>query len=430
MDNHRSDAWTKRLSRVQLSRRDALRNGGLAVVAGAIGGLVRSRAFAQDATPAATPSGDPAADIIAISQAIFERTKLKAVILQAKVAGEEIVTAALGESMTGVPATTDMHFRNGAVAIAYMGTLVLQMVDQKIFGLDDPIAKWMPELPSADKVTLKMLVNMTSGYQDYVADSGFQNAFYSNPFGHWTAQAKMDIALAKPLWFEPGTNWSYAHTNYVVLGQVLEKIAGKPLADQLKESILDPLGLTNTRSSDNADVPEPVLHAFSSERREFLGVDPKASYYEDTTFWNPSWSLANGSIQTSNISDMVTTAEAIGGGTLLTPESYQMQVAKTLLGFSKPIADNPSSRPLDENYTFGLGVVLAENWILQNPLFAGCGAIEAYLPSKKIAIAVATTFKEDAFDEHGNNSSGRTSWEIFAAIAKYLAPDDAPPATR
>ena len=93
---------------------------------------------------------------------------LKAVIVRVTIDGREVVTEALGESMTGVPATTDMHFRNGAVAFTYMATLVLQLVDQGVVRLDDPLATWLPELPDADRVTLRMLVNMTAGYPDYV----------------------------------------------------------------------------------------------------------------------------------------------------------------------------------------------------------------------------------------------------------------------
>ena len=80
---------------------------------------------------------------------------------------------AWGERMTGVPATPDMHFRNGAVAIAYLGTLLLQLRDQGALALDDPLATWFPDYPAADRVTLTMLISGTSGYADYVTDDGF-----------------------------------------------------------------------------------------------------------------------------------------------------------------------------------------------------------------------------------------------------------------
>ena len=70
--------------------------------------------------------------------------------------------------MTGVPATTGMHFRNGAVAISYVSTLLLKLVDENKVSLDDKLSTWLPEMPNADRVTLGQLAQMTSGYRDYV----------------------------------------------------------------------------------------------------------------------------------------------------------------------------------------------------------------------------------------------------------------------
>ena len=78
----------------------------------------------------------------------MEEAHLKAVIVRVTIDGQEIVTEALGESMTGVPATTDMHFRNGAVAISYMSTLLLQLVDERVMTLDDKLSIWLPDLPT------------------------------------------------------------------------------------------------------------------------------------------------------------------------------------------------------------------------------------------------------------------------------------------
>lgn len=372
----------------------------------------------------AQEAGTQAAAIIELAREAMTQHHLKAVILRVTIDGEEIVTKALGESMTGVPATEDMHFRNGAVAISYMSTLLLQLVDQEVVSLDDKLSNWLPELPDAERVTLRMLANMTAGYPDYVQNKRLDEELYANPFRQWTPKEQIDIGLSTPRVFEPGTNWDYSHTNYVILGLALEKITGRPLADLLQENILDPLNLEDTTSSSTAAIPEPVLHAFTSERREALGIAPSTRFYEESTFWNPSWTLARGSVQTTNIYDMTATAVAIGEGTLLSLESHRAQVGPDLLGFGAPLEGCPSCHKLDEVYSYGLGVVLSGAWILQNPLFAGYGGTEAYLPSKKIAIAVVTTYGEKGFDEQGRY--GNASQEIFKAIGTYLAPE-APP---
>ena len=74
--------------------------------------------------------------------------------------------------MTGVPASTDMHFRNGSVAESYIANLLLQLVEQKKVSLDDKILTWLPDLPHAAEVSLRNLISMTSGYRDFVPDPG------------------------------------------------------------------------------------------------------------------------------------------------------------------------------------------------------------------------------------------------------------------
>jgi CubicO group peptidase (beta-lactamase class C family) len=194
----------------------------------------------------------------------------------------------------------------------------------------------------------------------------------------------------------------------------------------MQERVLGPLGLTNTANSFTPAIPEPALHAFSSERRAALGIAAGTRFYEESTFWNPSWTLTQGAIQTTNIYDMTATAVAIGEGTLLSPSSHQAQVAPSLLGFGSPLAGCANCRTLSRAYSYGLGVIISGSWLLQNPLFGGYAGVEAYLPSKKIAIAVAVTFGEGAFDAQGNYKYFNAAPDIMAAIGAYLAPDDSP----
>ena len=430
MTSGRVEATTRALAARRLTRRAALVGGTAVLAAGALSPTVRARAAQSPATPLPDNASDPAAAIVALAREVMVSDALRAVILRVTVGGDEVVTAALGESMTGVPATTDMRFRNGAVAISYMTTLLLLFVDRGLVQLDDPIAPWVtgvPGLPDTDRVTLQMLANMTAGYPDYVQNPQLDEELYADPFRIWTPEELIAIGISAPRRFAPGTNWDYSHTNYVILGQALQEIGGAPLDALLRAEVLEPLGLTGTSSSMVATIAEPALHAFSSERRQTLGVDPAVRFYEESTFWNPSWTLAEGAIQTTTIHDMTATAEAIGTGMLLSPESHRARIAPDLLGFGALLDGCPACHTLDEVYNYGLGVVLAGEWILQNPLFAGCSSVEAYLPAQQIAIAVATTFAEEAFDEQGNNRHQRASSEIFAAVGALLAPDHAPP---
>ena len=198
---------------------------------------------------------------------------LKAVLAGFSVDGQPPSLFAWGSSMTGVPATPDMHFRSGAVAIAYIGTVLLQLHDKGMLGVDDKLAKWFPDYPKAEQVTLTMLINGTSGYADYVTDDSFIKRLYADPFRHWTPDELIGIGLGRKMICDPGTCWSYAHTNFVILGKVLEKAAERPLADLIREGILEPLALKDTRSALTAIIQEPVLHAYDAERGRYEEFD-------------------------------------------------------------------------------------------------------------------------------------------------------------
>src|ERR1700722_7573934 len=121
--------------------------------------------------------------VMRVVQNFMTQAHLRAVIVRVTVDGKEIVTRAVGDSMTGVPATTDLHFRNGAVAISYVSTLLLKLVDDKKLSLDDKLSKWLPDFPNAGRVTLGQLAQMTAGYPDYVIGNGqLENELYANPF--------------------------------------------------------------------------------------------------------------------------------------------------------------------------------------------------------------------------------------------------------
>ena len=273
---------------------------------------------------------------------------------------------AFGQSFDGVPATTDMHFRNGAVAFAYLSTLLMEFVDEHRVALDDTINKWMT-LPEADTVTLKMLANQTSGYPDYETDPAWRAAFNADPFHVWTFQERLEYAFRRGVQFTPGTNWSYSHTNFMILGEILAKIGKKPLDTLLRDRVLEPMGLTNTTASATSRIPSPVLHAFSSERRVALGIPPTGAFYEEATYWNTQWVTPMGANETTSIDDMATTAVKFGTGALVSKSSYKAMTDPNLLGFGHTEDSCAGSCfPQTDIYNYGLGVVRSGSWLLQD----------------------------------------------------------------
>jgi len=371
-------------------------------------------------------AGTKAPALIAIARRAMKADHLRSVIFRVTVDGRPIVTQALGTSMTGVPATTAMHFRNGAVSFSYLATLLLEFVDEHRVSLNDTVARWMPSLPEANQVTLKMLANMTSGYPDFETDPTFTTEQETNPFKQWTVSELLSLAFSRPVLFPPGTNWSYAHTNMVILGVILQKIGGKPLATLLRDKVLAPMGLNNTKNHSTPQIESPALHAYSSEQRTYLGVPSSSPFYVESTFWSPSWGTPPGAAETTNIFDMTKTAQEEGTGALLSKASYRAMTGPNLLGFGHSLPTcQPACFTQIEPYNYGLGIVRSGSWLLQNPLLSGEGAVEAYLPSKKIAVAVAVTFDPQAFDSQGNYSN--SSDVLWRQLAAYVAPSNAPP---
>jgi CubicO group peptidase (beta-lactamase class C family) len=240
-----------------------------------------------------------------------------------------------------------------------------------------------------------------------------------------TPEELIQIGTSKPLMFEPGTNWGYSHTNYVILGRVLEKITGMPLVKGMQKYIIAPMGLKQTRGSDTPRIPDPVLHAFSSERRIDLGVPTGVPFYEESTFWNPSWTTAKGAVQTTDIADITTSMEAVGTGKLLSRKSFKEQTAPDLVGFGSEDPNCPVCHQNTEAANYGLGLTNLGPWITQTKNFAGSGATGGYLPAKKLTIAVVTTYSPAAFNEDGTYANASDA--IFASLANALVPNSVPP---
>ena len=361
-----------------------------------------------------TPKQGPEAEQVAVAaKRAMEKYHLKAVLAKVTRGTEEVAILAMGESMTGVPATPEMHFRNGAVAISYLGTVLLQLVDEGKVALDDTIDEWLPDALASEKVTLRMLANCTSGYPDYVTQKSFNDALYKDPFRAWTTQDQLSYVAGKPLLYEPGTNWSYAHTNFVRLGEALSAITGQPVDELIRKRVVEPLGMQGTQSHQTAVIPEPVLHAYTKER----------GTYEESTFWNPSWTIAKGDVMITDIHDLATSARAIGKGELVSEKSHKEQVGSSLVGLGDPTKKCPEGVCLKQlpNAHYGICTwASVGGWILQNPSFYGWGALQAYLPEKDLAIASSATLEKKA------NVGLNGGQMVFEEIAAELAPDYPP----
>ena len=340
-----------------------------------------------------------ASKVLATIRALQSQYSLKSVIFGAWEGETQVISGALGTSYPGVPATRAMHFRIGNVTETFETTLLLQLVDQGKLRLDDPVSKWLPSLPSSDKVTVGMLANSTAGYASFYTDTWTQ-AFQTDPFRPWTPAELISISTSQPMDFAPGTSWNFSDSNFVILGQVLAKAGGAPVPQQIQRLILNPLDLHDTQMTPTSYIPSPVLHAYDAERGD----------NQDSTFWSISWAPNNGDM-TSDLSDLGHWAKTLGTGALLSAKSRARQFAPGTAGLG------PFTTP---KLYYGLGGLVANKWILAEPGLIGYTGTVAYLPAQKLSVVIFTTANPDA------PAGGQYALSIFNQVAPTLAPSSPP----
>jgi CubicO group peptidase (beta-lactamase class C family) len=224
------------------------------------------------------------------------------------------------------------------------------------------------------------------------------NTLYADVFRQWQTSELLAIALARPRVCDPGTCFHYAHTNFIILGMVRQAVTGKPVQELLRSRILRPLGLRHTRISDLPGMPPPILHAYTADRGP----------YEDSTFWSPSWTVAESMIMTSTIGDMIKSAKALGRGALISRAAARERIAPPAVFFPG----------FNESVYYALGLLILNTWEVQNPEMNGYTAIMAHLPSRRISVALTVTKGERAAATETNFSE-----QLFATISAYLTPD-------
>ena len=140
-----------------------------------------------------------------------------------------------------VPATSSMRYSIGSVSKQFTAAAVLLLAEQGKLSLDDKVSKWHPDLTRASEISIRQLLSMTAGYQDYWP----QDYVFTAMQGPTTVQQIAQRWADKPLDFDPGTKWQYSNTNYVLAASIVEKVSGKPFMDFLRERIFTPLQMTS-----------------------------------------------------------------------------------------------------------------------------------------------------------------------------------------
>jgi D-alanyl-D-alanine carboxypeptidase len=152
---------------------------------------------------------------------------------------------------TPAAATPAMRYSIGSISKQFTASAILMLAEEGKLSLDDRLVRWFPELTRASDVTIRELLSMTSGYQDFWP----QDYVMPRMLQPVTAPEILDGWARKPLDFEPGTKYQYSNTNYVIAGMIVEKVSGMPLFDFLQKRIFGPLQMSSVANSDMAPLP-------------------------------------------------------------------------------------------------------------------------------------------------------------------------------
>jgi D-alanyl-D-alanine carboxypeptidase len=215
------------------------------------------------------------------------------------------------------PASPEMRYKIASNSKQIAATAILLLAEEGRLSLDDKVARFLPTLTRARDVTLRQLLSHTSGYQDYYPLD------YVAPFmlRDTTAAQILDQWAKKPLDFDPGTKWQYSNTNYVIIGQVIEKVTGKPLIEFLRQRIFVPLGMNSV-----IDVTREHWSASDPVGTAQFGLAPA----HETAIEGDGWMYAAGELAMT-ARDLALWDTSLIDARILKPESLKALTTEVLL---------------------------------------------------------------------------------------------------
>jgi len=331
--------------------------------------LAFSAAFAQDRMTVGRLPGDLQQKVDqAAEQALAESGAPSASIAIVR-DGQIVLTKAYGKARLdpAEAAQVSMRYSVGSISKQFTAAAILLLEQQGKLSIDDPVSKYLPELTRASEVTIRMLLSHTSGYQDYWPEDYLMPPM-SQPT---TAQHILDTWGKKPLDFDPGTQWQYSNTNFVIAGRIVEMVSGEPLMQFLQEHIFRPLDMKEVWNSDAQKLQQPDAQGYI---RYALGP-PRPAPKEGS-----GWMFAAGELAMPAY-DLAQWDISIMNRSLLAAKSYDEMFAPVML------KSGSSSH-------YGLGLFVQN--MHGHPVLEHSGEVSGFtsenvvLPQDKMAIAVLT----------------------------------------
>jgi D-alanyl-D-alanine carboxypeptidase len=197
--------------------------------------------------------------------------------------GTWVGAAGLSNIKADTAMRSDDKFRAGSIMKPFISVVILQLVEEGRFSLDDPMTAVLPESVSSrfsdsDQITVRMLLNHTSGIPDWITEA-MMGEIVADPQRIWEVDEYLDVATAQEPYFPPGESWQYSNTNYNLLGLIIEHATGSSWREEIRERIIKPLNLEDTRLPEAGDLSILDNHAhgyldMGGELIDFTKIDP------------------------------------------------------------------------------------------------------------------------------------------------------------
>jgi len=251
------------------------------------------------------------ASIDRIAAQVLEQTGVPSASIAVVQHGKLVYTHGYGLARLNprTPVTPAMRYSIGSISKQFTAAALLMLQEEGKLKLDDPVGKYVPGLTQGDKITIRQILSHTSGYQDYWPED-----YVMTPMLHpETAEQIIDTWGKKALDFEPGTQWQYSNTNFVIAGRVVEAVTHKPFIDLLVERIFRPLGMTSVWNSDEVKLTATDATPYYRHALGPLRPAPKEGR---------GWMFAAGELAMTP-HDLALWDESLIAQSILKPESYK-----------------------------------------------------------------------------------------------------------
>ena len=266
------------------------------------------------------------------------------------VKGTRIVRAGVADVRARRPPRPADHMRIASTAKAFSGAVALTLVDRRALRLDDTLGKRLPQLPDAwASVTLRQLLNHTSGLPDYSRSAGFIDELRADPRHRFDSRRLLDYIADQPLLFKPGTQYRYSNSDNIAVALMAEAVIHTPYEELLRKRVYAPLSLQSTSLPQGYRMPKPYLHGYD--------VSPSASPQDVSEVIGMSGVWASGGI-VSTPDDMTRFIRGYAGGRLYGRKVVEQQ-RQWVKGASEPAGPGRNSAGLAVfRYETRCGVVL------------------------------------------------------------------------